>query len=33
MDPEAIHTSGIFADAGVRANIEYSTLREEKFNG
>lgn len=33
LDPEAIHTSGIFVDAVVRANIEYCTLREEKFNG
>jgi acetate CoA/acetoacetate CoA-transferase alpha subunit len=33
LDPEAIHTSGIFVDAVVRANVEYCTLREEKFNG
>jgi acetate CoA/acetoacetate CoA-transferase alpha subunit len=33
LDPEGIHTSGIFVDAVVRSNIEYCTLREEKFNG
>src|SRR5664280_931060 len=32
LDPNAIHTSGIFVDAVVRANVEYCTLREEKFN-
>ena len=29
LDPEGIHTSGIFVDAVVRADIEYCTLREE----
>jgi len=33
LDPEGIHTSGIFVDAVVRANTEYCVLREEKFNG
>ena len=33
LDPEAIHTSGIFVDAVVRADVEYCMLREEKFNG
>ena len=33
LDPNAIHTSGIFVDAVVRANIDYCVLREEKFNG
>ena len=33
LDPNAIHTSGIFVDAVVRANVEYCTIREEKFNG
>jgi acetate CoA/acetoacetate CoA-transferase alpha subunit len=32
LDPNAIHTSGIFVDAVVRANIEYCTLREETPN-
>ena len=32
LDPNAIHTSGIFVDAVVRANVEYCTLREETFN-
>ena len=32
LDPKAIHTSGIFVDAVVRANVEYCTLREETFN-
>lgn len=32
LDPNAIHTSGIFVDAVVRGNVEYCTLREEKFN-
>ena len=33
MDPEGkIHTSGIFVDAVVRADIEYCTMREENFN-
>ncbi len=32
LDPNAVHTSGIFVDAVVRANVEYCTLREEKFN-
>ena len=31
--PKAIHTSGIFVDAVVRSNVEYCTIREEKFNG
>ena len=29
LDPNAIHTPGIFIDAVVRANVEYCTLREE----
>jgi acetate CoA/acetoacetate CoA-transferase alpha subunit len=29
LDPNAIHTPGIFVDAVVRANVEYCTLREE----
>jgi acetate CoA/acetoacetate CoA-transferase alpha subunit len=29
LDPEAIHTSGIFVDAVVRANVSYCTVREE----
>ena len=33
LDPEGIHTSGIFVDNVVRANVEYCTLREEEFNG
>jgi acetate CoA/acetoacetate CoA-transferase alpha subunit len=33
LDPNAIHTSGIFVNAVVRANVEYCTIREEKFNG
>ena len=33
LDPNAIHTSGIFVDAVVRSNVEYCTLREEAFNG
>jgi len=33
LDPNAIHTSGIFVDAVVRSNVEYCTIREEKFNG
>jgi acetate CoA/acetoacetate CoA-transferase alpha subunit len=32
LDPNAIHTSGIFVDAVVRANIDYCVLREERFN-
>jgi acetate CoA/acetoacetate CoA-transferase alpha subunit len=28
LDPEAIHTSGIFVDAVVRANVSYCTVRE-----
>ncbi len=32
LDPEAVHTPGIFVDAVVRANVQYCTLREEKFN-
>ena len=31
IDPEGIHTSGIFVDAVVRANIEYCTMREENL--
>jgi len=33
LDPEAVHTPGIFVDAVVRANIDYCVLREEGFNG
>ena len=33
LDPEGIHTSGIFVDAVVRSNIEYCVIREETFNG
>jgi acetate CoA/acetoacetate CoA-transferase alpha subunit len=33
LDPEGIHTSGIFVDAVVRSNVEYCTIREEAFNG
>jgi acetate CoA/acetoacetate CoA-transferase alpha subunit len=33
LDPNAIHTSGIFVDAVVRADIDYCVIREEKFNG
>ena len=33
LDPEGIHTSGIFVDAVVRANVEYCTIREATFNG
>ena len=33
LDPEGIHTSGIFVDAVVRSNTEYCVIREEKFNG
>jgi acetate CoA/acetoacetate CoA-transferase alpha subunit len=29
LDPEAIHTSGIFVDAVVRANVSYCTVRDE----
>jgi acetate CoA/acetoacetate CoA-transferase alpha subunit len=29
LDPEAIHTSGIFVDAVVRANVSYCTVRED----
>jgi acetate CoA/acetoacetate CoA-transferase alpha subunit len=32
LDPNAIHTPGIFVNAVVRANIEYCTLREEVLN-
>ena len=32
MDPNAIHTSGIFVDAVVRANIDYCVMREEVLN-
>jgi acetate CoA/acetoacetate CoA-transferase alpha subunit len=32
LDPNAIHTSGIFVDAVVRANVEYCTIREEMPN-
>jgi acetate CoA/acetoacetate CoA-transferase alpha subunit len=32
LDPEGIHTSGIFVDAVVRANVQYCTLREEDFD-
>ena len=33
LDPNAIHTSGIFVDAVVRADIDYCVMREEAFNG
>jgi len=33
LDPNAIHTSGIFVDAVVRANIDYCVVREEALNG
>ena len=29
LDPNAIHTPGIFVDAVVRANVEYCVMREE----
>jgi acetate CoA/acetoacetate CoA-transferase alpha subunit len=32
LDPNAIHTPGIFVDAVVRADIDYCVLREEEFN-
>lgn len=32
LDSNAIHTSGIFVDAVVRADIDYCVLREEKFS-
>ncbi len=32
LDPNAIHTSGIFVDAVVRADIDYCVIREEVFN-
>ena len=32
LDPNAIHTSGIFVDAVVRSNVEYCTIREERFD-
>ena len=32
IDPNAIHTSGIFVDAVVRANIDYCVMREEVLN-
>jgi acetate CoA/acetoacetate CoA-transferase alpha subunit len=32
LDPEGIHTSGIFVDAVVRANTEYCVLREEALD-
>ena len=32
LDPNAIHTSGIFVDAVVRSNVEYCTIREERFH-
>jgi acyl CoA:acetate/3-ketoacid CoA transferase alpha subunit len=32
LDPNAVHTSGIFVNAVVRSNVEYCTLREEKLN-
>jgi acetate CoA/acetoacetate CoA-transferase alpha subunit len=32
LDPNAVHTPGIFVDAVVRANIDYCVLREEKFS-
>lgn len=32
LDPNAIHTPGIFVDAVVRANIDYCVLREETYN-
>ena len=32
LDPNAIHTSGIFVNAVVRSNVEYCTLREEKLD-
>ena len=33
LDPNAIHTSGIFVDAVVRADMDYCVLREGKLNG
>ena len=33
LDPNQVHTSGIFVDAVVRANIDYCVLREEAING
>ncbi|MCX6373121.1 MAG: CoA transferase subunit A [Actinobacteria bacterium] len=32
LDPNHVHTSGIFVDAVVRANIDYCVLREEAIN-
>ena len=32
LDPNAIHTPGIFVDAVVRANIDYCVLREEEYD-
>ncbi|MCX6364615.1 MAG: CoA transferase subunit A [Actinobacteria bacterium] len=32
LDPEAVHTAGIFVDAVVRANIDYCVLREEAYH-
>ena len=31
LDPEAVHTAGIFIDAVVRADIDYCVLREEAY--
>jgi acetate CoA/acetoacetate CoA-transferase alpha subunit len=33
LDPNAIHTSGIFVDAVVRSNVEYCTIREDTLHG
>jgi acetate CoA/acetoacetate CoA-transferase alpha subunit len=33
LDPNQVHTSGIFIDAVVRADIDYCVLREEAING
>lgn len=32
LDPNAVHTSGIFVHSVVRANIEYCVVREEGFD-
>ena len=32
LDPNHVHTAGIFVDAVVRADIDYCVLREEAIN-
>ena len=32
LDPNAVHTSGVFVDAVVRSNLEYCLQREEVFD-